>query len=125
MSTWNISLWQSGNVYTSDGEVPIPNQDLETKRISNLQIIKLANGSEAFVQPETKYYKDTITMFFASTTSAFRTKIETYISNGDKVKITTTDSQILIGYFIDMNRVWFAGLVDTFDVAVTFKETLS
>lgn len=122
---WNISIWESGNVYSTDGEIPVPNQDMETKRISNLQVIKLADGSEGFIQPETKYYKDTISMFFANTTSAFRTKIENYISNGDKVKITTTDSQIFIGFFIDINRVWFAGMENTFDCAVTLKESLT
>jgi hypothetical protein len=122
---WSISIWQSGNSFVADGFINRPNQDLETKRISNLQIIKLANGSEAFMQPETKYFKDTFSMFFANTTSAFRTKIENYIVNGDKVKIVTHDSQTFYGFFIDINRVWFSGQTDTFDCALTFKESIS
>lgn len=122
MGTWAISIWESGSTYTSDGTVPIPNADLETKRISNLQVIKLADGSEAFIQPETKYNKDTITMFFANTTSAFRTQIENYITNGDRIKITTHTSEVLEGFVIDMSRVWFSGISDTYDAMITMKQ---
>lgn len=125
MGTWNISVLESGSVFTADGTIPIPHADLETKRISNLQIIKLADGTEGFIQPETKYYKDTINMFFANTTSAFRTKIEDYITNGDKIKIVTSTGGTFIGYFTDMMRVWFSGIDDTFDCMLSFKETLT
>lgn len=122
---WAVAILESGNTYTNDGYMFRPNQDIETKRISNLQIVKLADGSEGFLQPETKYYKDVISMFFASTTSTFRTKIEDYIANGEKIRITTHTGQMFYGYFIDMNRVWFAGIEDTYDMVVTFREALS
>ena len=121
MGTWNISIFEAGSTYTTDGTIPIPNADLEQKRISNLQVIKLANGSEGFVQSETKFYKDPISMFFANTTSAFRTKIEDYITNGDKVKITASTGETIIGYFIDFSRIWFSGIENTFDVLIIFK----
>ena len=125
MSTWNIYLWESGSTYTSDGTIPRPNQNLETSLVSNLQIIKLADGSEAFMYPETKYLKGTLTMFFADTTSVFRTQIEGYITNGDKVKITTHTAEDIIGRFIDYKRVWFTGIDDAYDVMVTFKQLTS
>lgn len=123
MGTWNISVFESGNTWTADGTIVIPNADLEQKRVSNLQIVKLADGTEAFIQPETKFYKETISMFFANTTSAFRTKIEDYITNGDKVKITMDTSETIIGFFVDSNRVFFSGIDDTYDLAITFKPT--
>jgi len=122
---WAVAILESGNTYTEDGNIFRPNQDIETKRISNLQIIKLADGSEAFLQPETKYYKDVISMFFAQTTSTFRTKIQNYISNGEKIRITTHTGEIFYGYFIDMNRVWLAGVEDSYDMSITFREALS
>jgi hypothetical protein len=123
MSTdWTVQVWQSGNTYTADDALPRPNSDIETKIISNLQIIKLADGSEGYIQPETKYFRDIISMFFAQTTSAFRTQIETYIANGDRIKITTHTGEIFEGYFIDIYRVWFSGMDNTYDCKVSFKQ---
>jgi hypothetical protein len=123
MSTWNISLWQSGSTYVSDGTIPRPNENLETTRLSTMQKVTLANGDNAFITPETKYIKQPFSMFFADTTSTFRTQIENYISNGDKVKITTHTGEIFTGKFLDMKRVWFVGVSpDEYDVNVTFEQ---
>lgn len=122
---WAVYVWDSGSTYTFDAYMYRPNKDLETTIVSNMQVIKLADGSEAYIQPENKYIRGNINMYFAETTSAYRSQIENYIINGEKVKIVTHDSQIIYGYFIDMNRVWFAGQESSFDIAVVFKQTVS
>lgn len=124
MSTWNIELWQSGNTYVDDSTIQRPNANLETQRVSNMQKVKVADGSNAFMTPETKFVKEPFTMFFAETTSAFRSKIENYITNGDKVRITTHNSETFVGKFINMSRIWLVGTnPDSFDLQVTFEQT--
>jgi hypothetical protein len=127
MSTdWSIYSLESGNTYTLDSTIPRPNADFENNSISNIQIFKLSDGSEAFIQPETKYYKDVINMLFIDTTSAFRSLINTYITNGDKLKIITHDAQTFYGYITNMKRVWLVGISpNQYDVTITFKEVLS
>ncbi len=121
---WTIAVWESGNTYGTADNFYRPNENLETKRQSNLQVIKLVDGSEAFIFPEIKFLKETTNMFFANTTSAFRTLIEDYITHGDKVKITTHTGETIIGYFIDMARVWLVGVSpDAYDISVTLKQT--
>lgn len=123
---WSIYSLESGTTYTLDSLIPRPNADIETQHISNLTIIKLSDGTEAFIQPETKYFKEVITMLFIDTSSAFRTLIQNYIIAGDKLKIVTHDSQTFYGYMIDMKRVWLVGKdSNEYDIIVSFKETIS
>ncbi len=117
----NISLLESGNTYTDDGTIPRPNQQLESKRSSTIQKVQVADGSNAYVTPETKFLRQPFTMFFADTTTAFRTKIENYITNGDTVRITTHNGETFTGKFVDMSRIWLTGVDDEFDVQVTFE----
>ncbi len=123
---WTIYSLESGNTYILDALISRPNADLETLSVSNLQVVKLANGEEAFIQPETKYYKDTFTMLFIDTSLSFRNLLGTYIVNGDKIKILTHTGQIFYGYFMSIKRVWLVGMSpDQYDVTVQFKETIS
>ena len=90
-----------------------------------MQKLKLANGSNAFITPETKRIKEPIVMSFIDTTSAFRTQIENYILNGDKVRITThIAGEVYIGRIINMSRVWLVGIApDSFDIQITLERT--
>ena len=122
MSNWNISIWESSSTYTADGTIPVPNADLETQIVSTMQKIRLANGDDAFVTPETKYNKQPFGMLFVMTTADFRTKITNYIANSDKVQITADTGETFTGKFIDMKRVWFSGRDDEYDVTVAFEQ---
>lgn len=125
MSTWNIYLEESGVSWTADGTIPRPNDDVETETVSTQQRVRLADGSDAFVNLETKTVKEPFTMYFAETTSAFRTKIQTYMGNGDKVKIITHTLEEFIGRFVSMKRIWLVGTSpDSYDVMITFQRTL-
>ena len=124
MSTWNIEYENSGGTWTLDTAINRPNADLELQRLSTEVEVKLANGDLAWVSPETKSNKTPITMFFAKTSSGFRTQIENYIINRDKLHITTHTGETFIGRFIDMKRVWFTGVEpDEFDMQVIFRRT--
>ena len=124
ISYWDIYLWQSGDTYTNDGTVPRPNQDIETTIISTQSKVRLTNGSNAFISPETKRVKEMFSIFWAETTSALRTKIITYMENGDKVKIITHTAEEFIGRFVEMKRVWFTGMSpDSYDINVSFEQT--
>lgn len=110
MSTWTIEVENSSGGWDSDTAIPRSNQDLEISLVSTHQKIKLANGSDAFIRVETKRNKEAITLYFASASSTLRTQLETYMSNGDKIKITTHTGETFTGYFLTVKRVWFTGL---------------
>ena len=119
---WSVAVWESGNTYTPDDSFPRPNEDMETKRLSTISKIKLANGSNAFITPETKYTKESFSMFWADTTTVFRTQLEGYITNGDKIKITTHSGEEFIVKILDYIRVWFSGIEDSYDIQVTMEQ---
>jgi len=121
---WITELENSSGVWILDTSLPRPNEDLETLYISTQQKIKLANGSNAFVTPEIKRVKEPITMTWINSTSVLRSQIETYMLNGDKLRITTHTGETFIGKFISMKRVWFAGMSDTYDIQIVFERII-
>lgn len=123
MSTWQIYTQTSNLGWEADTAINRPNQDMETKYTSTMTTVRLADGSTGYVTPETKRVSEPFTMFWADTSSAFRTQLENYILNGDTVKIVTHGSDTFIGKFTDMSRIWFSGLDDTYDVQATFVRT--
>ena len=121
---WIIEIENSSGGWDNDGYFYRPNQDVETIIMSTQQKLKLATGGNAFITPEIKRTKESFQMFFAKTTSAFRTQIETYILNGDKLRITTHTGETFIGRFISIQRVWLVGTEpDEYDNMVTFERT--
>jgi len=120
MSTWAIAVKDSTNTYISDETINRPNQDMETQKTSNTQVLPLADGSTVLITPSVKARSEPMTMFFANTTETFRDKISTYIDNADDVQITTHTGEIFTGQFTVMKRVWFVGIEDTYDIMVTF-----
>jgi hypothetical protein len=119
---WKIEVYSSGNTWIVDGYIQRPNEDLETNITSTVAKSKLADGSYCRITPETKKVKESFTMFFANTTEEFREQIEDYMVNGDKVRITTHTGEVFIGKFLDMKRTWFSGMLDAYDVTVTFDQ---
>jgi len=120
---WTIEYEDSSGNWTLDTTLPRPNADLETTFMSTQQRITLANGSLAFIRPETRRVKEAISLFFARTSSTFRSQLENYMLNGDKVRITTHSDEIFIGRFISLKRVWFSGLSDEYDVNAVLERT--
>jgi hypothetical protein len=115
----------NGLTWDVDTNLIRPNEDLENQIVSTMQTVKMADGSEGYVTPETKSNKNNLQFFWADTTSTFRSKIEGYINSGIKLKIVTHDNQTLIGKFTEYKRVWFCGIDNSFDITATFKEMAS
>lgn len=121
---WTIEVENSGGTWVLDTAIYRPNDDIETTYISTQQKLKLADGSNAFVTPEIKRIKEPISFTWINTTAAFRNQIETYMLNGDRLRITTHDGQVFIGRFISMARVWLVGISpDEFDIKCVFERT--
>jgi len=122
LTYWDIYIEESADTWALDGQIPRPNANMENSRVSTQNKIKLANGDNAFVTPETKMNKEPFVMVFIDVTSAFREKIRNYMANGDKVKIITHTGEIFEGKFITMSRVWWTGVSpDEYDMQVTFE----
>lgn len=109
--TWNIE-YKSGASYVSDGTIYRPNETLQLNLTSTATKIRLANGSSAFIVPETKSNKEAIQLVWMELdySDGLITKINGYITSGNYVRITTHQSEQLIGRFINSSRVWISGL---------------
>ena len=121
---WTTELENSGGTWILDTALPRSQEDIERIYLSTQQKIKLADGSNAFVTPEIKRIKEPISFTWFQSTSALRTQIETYMLNGDKLRITTHTGETFIGRFISIQRVWLVGTEpDEYDNMVTFERT--
>ena len=116
--TWNIEK-KSGASYVSDCTVYRPNSQFQLNLMSTANKIRLADGSQAFILPETKSVKESLTLEWLDLdfTDSLITKLQGYINNGDYVRITTHQSDTLIGRFISLSRVWLTEAVaDKLDI---------
>lgn len=122
---WTCEIENSGGTWVVDTSFPRPNEDVETSYVSTMIKTKLADGSNAFITPETKRIKEPISFTWFNTSSTLRTQIETYMLNGDKLRITTHTAEIYIGRFINMSRVWFVGInPDSYDIKCIFERII-
>lgn len=121
MSTWAVSVQGSGSSWNSDGTIPRPNDSLETIISSNVQKLKLADGSNGFITPEVKSSKDAISLTFIDVDSTLRTKLNNYIFNGDNIRITTHTGETFTGKLVNVSRVWLCGVDDSYDLKVTME----
>ncbi|RLG10238.1 hypothetical protein DRN69_09350 [Candidatus Pacearchaeota archaeon] len=123
VSYWQVYILGSGDSWVSDGQVPRPNDDLSTPLIANMTQITLADGSKAFIFPETKSVKDSITFVWLKDDGTVKEKIEDYIENGTKVKIVTHYTGIeFIGYFSSITPFWRVGQSpDEWNLQVVFS----
>jgi len=116
---WSVYVYEeSGGSWQFSSYIKRPNQDMNTEEMSTMQSTQLADGSNGFITPETKYLKQPFRMFFANTTSDFRTLLYGYFRNGTKIKLITHDNQEFIGKITNISRVWFSGRISWFDLNV-------
>jgi hypothetical protein len=117
---WMVYVYEeSGGSWQFSSYINRPNQDMNTEEVSTMQTIPLSTGENGFVTPETKYLKQPFQMFFANTTSEFRTLLYGYFRNGTKIKLITHNSEEYIGKITDISRVYFSGRVEWMDLQVT------
>ena len=95
--TWNVSIW-NGSSWVADGTIPSPGiTPIEEPLKGTTEIIKLADGSEAKVTPETKYNLGSMTLTFSrfdllssgtdSSYSTIKNKLLNYAKNGTGLKL--------------------------------------
>ena len=121
--TWAVEKLVSGS-YVSDSTIYRPNENFSLAVSSNQAKMKLADGSWAYVSPETKYSSEPFTFRWLEIleTDTFETKIEDYVKNQNFLRITDHLSNTYTGTFIISRRVWIVGTVDTFDIEAVFDQ---
>jgi hypothetical protein len=118
---WAIYIYEeSGGEYVFDYYMNRPNQNLETQENSTMQTVTLADGSRGFFTPETKYNKEPFQMYFANTSEELRTTLYSYLRNSYKIKIITHNSEVYIGKITNIQRVYFSGRAEWYDLQVLF-----
>jgi len=124
-NTWSMSTsTNNGSTWTSDGTIYRPNEALTLSLAGTQQTLNLADGSLAYLIPETKYHKGDVTFRWLSIaySDGLRTKIENYVINQNYCKITDHNSNTLIGRFMSVRQVWLTGLEDTYDIEANFLQ---
>ncbi len=121
---WNVSTWD-GSAWNADGTIYRTNSDLELGRTSNQVKVRLADGTEGRITPNTKFVRDptNFTWLEIDFSDGLKTKIQGYITNHTKIKIVTQKSEEIIGYFLNIRRVWISGVEDTEDLEASFDRS--
>jgi len=123
-NTWAISTsTDNGQSWTPDGAIYVPNESVSLTDIGTQSKVVLADGSQAFVTPETKYIKQPFVMRWMAIEEddAFLNKIRNYCRNQSYCKITDHNADTYIGKFISHRQIWLSGIEDTYDIEVSFE----
>jgi len=114
--------------YLSDGSkvrFPRSTSEISDDMQSNAYYVKLYDGSEARVSPETKFLKGDIKFSFSpfSVTDELYNKLIGYIENETGIEITTHTGQVFEGYIEDIRKIYIqTGSVQLFNYELTFKQ---
>jgi len=121
--TWVISTQTgSGLSWETVATIYRPNENIELSKTGTLTQVKMADGSNGWISPETKYNNEPVMMQFLEILEGdtFKAQIEGYVQNATYVKITDHLGGTMTGIFTAINRVWIVGTTDTYDFQVTF-----
>jgi len=105
---WAIEKKVAGS-WVSDGTIYRPNDSLGNEIMSTQQTVPLANGSNAYITPETKYLEGRIQFTWFWDDGAIESQVEGYVKAQDDLKITDHDGNLYIGRFIGVNSTQFVG----------------
>ena len=120
-NTWSIYEQDSADVWTLSDTIPRPNENFTISTTSTLINNQLANGSLAFVLPETKYKNDQLEfIWYADTDGTIKSQIEGYVQLGTRFKIIDHLSSEYIGRFTQVSPVWISGISNEFDITAIF-----
>lgn len=120
-SYWNVYVKTTGS-WVADGFIARPNDDTVLGKKSNMTVVPLVDGEEAYVTPATKSLKQPINFVWMEDDGTIKTKIEDYVDNCTPVKIIDHNSVAYVGKFISSDSKWLVGVnPDTYDIQATFK----
>ena len=121
MSTWNVYVQSSGEVWTLDGTISRPQESMEMERVSTQQQSILITGDTSFMTPETKTLLSPVTFVWYEQAEALKTQLEEYMTSNDYIKITTHIAKTFIGRFTSVRPMWLTGRDgDFYDIFATF-----
>lgn len=122
MSNWSVSTYDINlDTYTLTGTIPRPQEDLEEERIATEQEEILADGSQAFIAPETKTNKRPLVFRWFQQSQSLKDQLFDYMANYDYLKITTHLGGVeYIGRFTSVVPKWLVGIEDSWDIQAIF-----
>jgi hypothetical protein len=123
-SAWSVYINESGDSWEFDFNLYVPNVDINDEIVSTQQTVILADGSKAFITPETKSNVQTISFAWMLITSDddLISKIKTYIEDNTRLKIVTHLSEEYIGKFISLRKTHLVGISpDQWEVEAVFE----
>ena len=119
--TWTVER-KIATVWTDEGDtIYRPNANINVERISTQVRTILADGSYAYITPETKYNPTSLKMTWAYLPKTYKTQLETYVNNLYDLRITDHNATIYYGRFINIKSTWLTGESDKYDIAVEFQ----
>ena len=120
--TWTTESW-NGSQWVGETPMYRPNENMALEKQSTQSKIKLADGSNAFFIPETKYVREPMTMQFLEieASDAFISRLSGYVENNTYLKITDHLGTTHTGKFISLRQVWLTGVGDTMDIETVFE----
>jgi len=119
--TWTIERKIAG-VWTDEGDtIYRPNNNINITTKATMVRTNLANGSEAFITPETKYNSQPLQLSWAYLPKTYKTQLEVYLQNAYDLRITEHNSTIYYGRFVMVKAIWLVGQVDKYDVNADFQ----
>jgi len=122
--TWAVQIWSSGDVWVSDGTIYRPNAPLTDNTDSTRVTVVLADGSKSFYTPENTSVDDSLIFEwkFLEVDDAIIEKILDYINDEERVKVTTHNGDVYIGYFVSHKKTELIGHNPSYvDFTVTFE----
>jgi hypothetical protein len=121
--TWTTYIKDSSGAWVLDTSLPRPNDVFRLPLTSTQVKVKLANGDNAFITPEVKSEKRTLSFTWLADDGTIKTQIETYINNQEDIKIIDHNNNIYIGRFISIESNWVLGVEpDEYDITAILEQ---
>lgn len=118
---WAIEKKVAG-IWTADGTIYRPNDDLGLSRASTQVTVKLNDGSNAYITPSTKYIDAPLSFMWFWDDGTTKAKVEAYIVAQDDIRITDHDSNLYIGRFTGIDVTQVVGQdPDRYNISATFE----
>ncbi len=119
--TWDVYIKSGGN-WVSDSTIYRPNESMNLPKLSTQSKAILADGSNAYVTPSTKYRDEPLVFTWYWDDGTTKTKIEGYIDAQKDVKIIDHNAVEYVGRFLSINANWIAGQdSNKYDIRATFE----
>ena len=119
--TW-VTQIKVATVWTADGTIYRPNDNLAFPVGSTQNKTVLANGNYAYITPSTKFRNEPIMFTWYFDDGTTKAKVEGYINAQNDVKIIDHNAIEYIGRFTSINITWVAGQdSDKYDIRASFE----